>query len=132
MVVNRHRELFLCHVLADDVVVEELPDEVGVLLDAAGFAQVAEARAALGVTAAGFGVSVELGEDDDGEVQFFGEGFEAAGNFGDFELAVVLGAAGGRAQELQVVDEDRLDVVLRFEAAGFGAEFENGMFALTN
>ena len=50
---------------------------------------------------------------------------DAGGNFGDFELAIVLGAARGGAQELEVIDDDQLDVVLGLEPAGFGAQLED-------
>ena len=99
--------------------------EIGVLLDGAGFAQIGKARATLGFAGAALGVTVELGEDDDGDVQFFREPFEAGGNFRDFELAVVLRTAAGAAEELEVVDEDGLDAMLALEPAGLGAEFED-------
>ena len=52
---------------------DEQADDVGVLLDAAGFAQIAQARAALAVAGALFRITVELGEDDDRDVQFLGQ-----------------------------------------------------------
>src|SRR5712672_6673 len=51
-------------------------DDVGVLLDGAGFAEVGELRAAL-VALWGAG---ELAEDEDGNLQLFGEAFEGAGD----------------------------------------------------
>ena len=38
--------------------------------------------------------AVQLSENDDGNIEFHGEGFEAARDFGDFDLAVILGSAG--------------------------------------
>ncbi len=49
-------------------------DEIGVLLDGAGFTQIAQARAALAVAGAGLGITVELGQDDDGNLQLLGAG----------------------------------------------------------
>ena len=46
----------------------------------------------LGVRLLGF--AVQLSENDDGNVEFHGEGFETARDFGDFDLAVILGSAG--------------------------------------
>jgi hypothetical protein len=66
-------------------------DDVGVLLDGAGFAEVGEDR--LAVAAALLGGAGELGEGDDGNLQLLGEGFEAARDGRDF-LGAVLVAAG--------------------------------------
>ncbi len=67
----------------------EEANHVGVLLDGTGFTEVGENGA---LAFALFDGTVELGEDDDGDVEFFGEAFEAGGDFGDFDLAVVFGA----------------------------------------
>jgi hypothetical protein len=71
-------------------------DYVGVLLDGAGFAEIAEQR--LFVVAAALAGAGELGERDDGDFHLFGEGFEAAGDGGDFLGAVLeaLAALGGQ------------------------------------
>jgi hypothetical protein len=66
-------------------------DDVGVLFDGAGFAEVGEER--LLVAAALLGGAGELREREDGDVQFFGERFEAARDGRDF-LGAVLVAAG--------------------------------------
>ena len=84
-------------------------DHVGILLDGAGLAQIAE-HGALVVAAALAGAG-ELRERDDGDVQLLGQGLEAAGDGGDLlgAVLVVLACrrrAGGRHQ-LQVVDDDR-------------------------
>ena len=47
------------------------------------------------------------------------------GDFRDFDLAVVLRAARGGAQELQVIDDDQLDIVLGLQPAGLGAQFQD-------
>ena len=69
--------------------------------------------------------AVELGEADDGDVEFAGEGFEAAGDCGDLDLAGFACRAGG-GEELEVVDHDGSDAVLGGHAAGAGAELEDG------
>ena len=104
-------------------------DDVGVLLDGAGFPKVGEER--LAVAAALLRGAGELGERDDGDVEFFGECFEATGDGGDF-LGTVLVAAGLRAHgtgahQLEVVDDDEVETALRLaEAARFGAHFGEG------
>ena len=110
---------FLVAAVHDGFAVQE-HDDVGILLDAAGFAEVAGAGEAL----FGFAGAIELREAEDGDVEFAGEGFDAAGDRGDFLLAVV-GLAGG-FHELEVVDGDEFDVVLELEAAGLGAEVHEG------
>ncbi len=66
-------------------------------------------------------VAVELGEDEDGDAQLAGEGFEAAGDVGDFQAALFDADAGG--DELEVVDDEEGEVgVLGFEPPGAGFE----------
>jgi hypothetical protein len=79
-------------------VADEESDDVGILLDGAGFAEIAEARTAGAGACALLGVSVQLGQNDDGEFELFSEGFDAIGDFLDFDLAVLLGAAGAGAE----------------------------------
>ena len=102
--------------------------DVGVLLDGAGLAEVGEQR--LLVAGALFGSAGELREGDDGDAEFFGEGFEAAGDAADFLGAVLelfLRAAGGAGHELEVVDDDEVEgAFLLAEAAGLGAHFGEG------
>ena len=95
----------------------EKPNQVGVLLDAARFAQVAQTRPAFAVAGAVFRISIELRGDDDRNVQLLGEAFDAGGDFRDLDLAVLLAAPRGRAQELEVIDDDQLDLVLRSAGA---------------
>ena len=104
---------------------DEQADEIGVLLDAARFAQVAQARPAFAVAGAVFRISIELCRDDDRDVQLLGESLDAGGDFRDFDLPIVLPAPRGRAQQLQVIDHDQFDVVLRLEPARLGAQLEN-------
>ena len=75
--------------------------------------------------AALLGIPVELREDDDRNGQFLGQGLEAAGDFRDLDLAIVLRAPRGRAQELEVIDEDGLDPVLAFEPPRLRAQLED-------
>ncbi len=104
-------------------------DDVGVLLDGAGFAEVGEHG--FFVAAALLGGAGELAQGDDRQVEFFGEGFEAAGDGGDFLGAVFVAAlpCPGSARraprhELEVVDDDEVEAAVHLaEAAGFGAHF---------
>ena len=57
------------------VVAVDEHDDVGVLFDGAGFAQVAHHGAFVGAL---LDAAVELREGDDGALQFFGQGLEAA------------------------------------------------------
>jgi len=92
-------------------------DDVGVLLDGAGFAEVGE----LGAAFVAFGGAGELAEDEDGNLQFFREALEAAGNAGDFFLAVAEAAA--RGDQLEIIDDEKREALVAFEPAGFGAYF---------
>ena len=58
-----------------------------------GFAQVAQTRPPFALAGALLGITVELGQDDDRDVQLLRERFEAGGDFRDFDLAIVLRAA---------------------------------------
>ena len=60
--------VFLAHEQADDV---------GILFDGAGFAQIAQPRLAFAIAGALLGITVELREDDDRDVQFLGERLDA-------------------------------------------------------
>src|SRR5712675_2666159 len=95
-------------------------DDVGVLLDGAGFAEVGELRAAL-IALWGAG---ELAEDEDGNLQLFGEAFKGAGDAGDFFLAIAEAAA--RGDQLQIIDDEEREAFVALQAAGFGADFEDG------
>ncbi len=104
-------------------------DNVGVLLDRAGLAQVGEDG--LFVAAALFGGAGELGEGEDGDVELLGEGLEAAGDGGDFLGAVLImprgGARGSGGHKLQIIDDHEVEAALGLaEAASFGAHFGEG------
>ena len=102
-----------------DLGTHEETDEVGILLDRTGFPQIAHPRLA----AAGVRIPVQLGEDDDGDVQLFGDALNPAGDLGDLLFPTVLAANVWRFEELEVVDHDHADAVLLLEPAGFGLEF---------
>lgn len=109
-------------VVGVDLGPHEEADEVGILLDRAGFPKIAHARLA----AAGVGIPVQLGEDDDRDVEFFGDAFDPAGNLGDLLFPSVLSRDVGCLEELKVIDHDHANAVLLLEAAGFGLEFVDG------
>ena len=96
--------------------------KVGILLDRAGLAEVV--KGGLGV---GFlGLPVQLGQDDHGDLELHGQGLEASGDFGDFDLAVFLGAAGTRGEELEIIDDQDIDAELFFDPAGAGPKLADG------
>ena len=115
-------------------------DDIGVLLDGAAFAQVAEHGDGRFAALDGAG---ELGDGEDGHVKFAGDFFEGAGDDAEFGDAVGFdGGAGPGVDELDVVDDDqaeaaglggvavlpRLAVEQAFvEVAGFGADFGEGL-----
>ena len=72
------------------------------------------------------GFTVELSEDDDGNIKLHGECFEATRDLRNFDLAVIFGATGARGEKLEVIDNKNFDVVLLFEAAGSGTELADG------
>src|SRR5580658_3056563 len=94
-------------------------DDVGVLLDSAGFAEVGK----LGAAFVALGGAGELAENENGYLQFFREAFEAAGDAGDFFLAVAEAATGG--DELQVVDDQEREAFVALEPASLCADFED-------
>ena len=79
-----------------------------------------------GLSVGFLGFTVELGEDDDGNIEFHGECFEAARDFRNFDLAVIFGATGARGEKLEVIDDKDFDIVLFFEAAGARTELADG------
>jgi hypothetical protein len=78
-------------------------DDVGVLLDGTGVAQVGELRDGW---VARFDGTRELRQGNDRDVEFAGQTLQATRDFGDFLLAAVR-AAGAAGDELEVVDDDR-------------------------
>ena len=88
-----------------DVIVLATPEEddaVGVLLEAAGLAQVREHGALL--PAPFLDVAAELAEGDDGGVELLGQLLEAAADAADFLLPVAFSVT---AHELDVVNQDQ-------------------------
>src|SRR6266853_116665 len=96
-------------------------DDVGVLLDGARFAQVRELRPAV-LAAALLRRARQLRQRHDRDVELLGQRLERARNVGNLLLAVLRIA--GTLHQLQVIDDHEADVVLRLEAAGFGAHGE--------
>ena len=72
----------------------EKADHVGVLLDGAGFPQVRHPGDADVFAGPAFRSPVELGEDEDGDAEFFGEALDAGGDFRDFPLTGVFRLLG--------------------------------------
>src|SRR5258706_11462 len=95
--------------------------DIRVLLDGARFAQVGELRPAV-LAAALLGCARQLRQRHHGDVQLLGQRLERAGDVRDLLLAVLRIA--GPLHQLQVIDDHEADVVLRLEAARFGAHGE--------
>src|ERR1700730_15318383 len=99
----------------------EEEDLVGVLLEGARLPQVGE----LGLLALpGLHRARELGERHHRHVQLLGQGLERAGDLGDLLLAVLLLVAP--AHELEIVDHDQDEPVLRLHAPGLGPRLQHG------
>src|SRR5690242_6696177 len=99
----------------------EEEDHVGVLLEGTRLPQVRE----LGLLAlAGLHRAGELGERHHRHVQLLGQGLERAGDLGDLLLPVLLLVPP--AHELEVVDHDQVEPVLRLHAPGLGPRFQHG------
>ena len=64
--------------------------------------------------------------DDDRNLQFLRQSFESRGYFRDFQLAIVLRAAGSGPKQLQIINDHHAHVLLRFEPARLRPQFENG------
>src|SRR5260221_1382569 len=108
-------------ILLVDLLAKDKHNNVGVLLNRPGFAQIGELRPV--VAAPAFGSTAELRQGEDGNLEFLGDGFQSARNGGDF-LGAVFEALAAAGHELQVVDDQQVEAPLRlFEAAGFGAHF---------
>ena len=99
-----------------DLFAEDEADNVGILLDGAGFAKIAQLRAV--IAGARFGRAAELREHQEGQSQFLRQQLQSAREGADFLVAIFDAAAA--AHELQVVDHDQAEAVLGFEAAQFG------------
>src|SRR5712692_1482033 len=99
-------------------VVELLPideaDDVGVLLDCPGLAQVGQLRPAV-LPSPLFGRARELRDCDDGHVELLGERLEGAGDVGDLLLPVL--DVAGPLHQLQVVHDHERNVVLGLQPA---------------
>ena len=107
------------HVLAVD---EE--DDVGVLLDGAALAQVAEHG---DVGLAGLDGAGHLGEGQDGHLQLARQFLERAGDVAHLGDAVdVEATAGAAVHQLHVVDDDQVQADFMGQAAGLGAQLGDG------
>src|SRR5438132_2074841 len=98
----------------------EKEDEVGVLLESAGLAQVGQ----LGLLAlAALHRARKLGEGHHGHVELLGQGLERARDLGDL-LLPVLGVPA--PHELEIVDDDEVEAVLGLHASRLGPRLEHG------
>ena len=71
----------------------EKADEICILLDRAGLAQIAQARPALAIARASLRVAIELSENHDRDAQLLCQGLDAGRDFRDFHLTVIESAA---------------------------------------
>src|SRR6516225_5935726 len=86
-----HVALFGRGVEVEEIGAVDEHDDVGVLFDRTGLAEVGELRATL----VALGSAGELAEDEDGDLQLLGETFESAGYAGDLFLAGIKAATPG-------------------------------------
>src|SRR5713226_3717659 len=99
----------------------EEEDDVGVLLERARLPQVRE----LGLLAlAGLHCAGELGERHHRHVQLLGQRLQGARDLGDLLLPVLLLVAP--THELEVIDHDQVEPVLRLHAPGLGPRLQHG------
>src|SRR5262245_59120124 len=110
--------LFPLQAIAVGPVQEE--DEIGVLLEGARLAQIGELRL---LTLPALHGARELGEGDHGHVELLGQRLEGAGNLRDLLLAVLRAAT---PHELEVVDHDHVEAVLRLPAPRLRPCLEHG------
>ena len=73
-----------------------------------------------------FGFTIELSEDDDRNLEFHGEGFEATGYFGNLDLPVFFAPTGAGGEKLEVIDDQNIDAVLFFDPAGPSPKLADG------
>src|SRR5215207_11583992 len=123
--VLRHDDLGLApvgRVVVVHVVAVDEHDDVGVLLDRPGLAEVGQHGALVGPQ---LELAGELAEGDDGTLELAGEDLEATADLGHLDLAVL-----GRpttAHQLEVVDDDHAEVAdLALEPAGLGPDLHDG------
>ena len=86
-------------------------DEVRILFNSAGFAQVAHHRSFVGAL---FQRTIELRECNHRHVEFLGQRFETTRNFRNFGGAIFLVA--GHLHQLQVVNDNEAQVVFALES----------------
>src|SRR6202041_1636785 len=89
-------------------------NDVGVLFDRTGFAQVRQLRV-LVVTA--FDLARQLRQRNHGNIQLLGERLQAGGDLGHFLHAVIVAALARSLQQLDVVDHDHVEPFLPLEPA---------------
>ena len=99
---------------------EDEHDDVGVLLEGAGLAEVGELRAVVG---ARFGGARQLRERDDRNLQLLGQPFQRARDGRELGLSALEAAAP--LHQLDVVDDQQVEPVLRLQAARLRAHLEH-------
>ena len=88
--------------------VGEHPDGISVLADGAGLAK--------------FTFVVQLGEGENGDVEFEGDGFETLGDGGDTLFAVITGCG----DELKIIDDNELERLFLVQASGESGDLSDG------
>ena len=96
--------------------------DVGVLFDGSRFAQVGEFRHLVG---ARFDGARELRECENGNVKFASELLKSSGYFGNFLDAIVAASPAASFHELEIIDNDESELVLRLEPPRHGAHLHD-------
>ena len=100
---------------------EDEHDDVGVLLDRTGFAQVGQLRA---LVVARFHLTRQLRQRDDRNVQLLRDGFQTLRNLGNLVHAAVLRRR--RSDQLKIVDKEHVQPVRPLQPPGAGGEGGDG------
>ena len=117
---DEFRNPFVLRVLVVHLITIDERDDVGVLLDRAGLAQIREHRPLVG---ARLGPTVELRKCDHGNVELLGQTLEPAADLRNLLLAPLCRAVG--AGQLEVVDDHEIEASLGRDASRLGLDLEH-------
>src|SRR3569623_52437 len=99
--------------------------DVGVLFDRAGFAKVGQLRA---LVVARLDLTRELRQRDNRNIEFLRQRLQAGGDLGDF-LHAVVGTLARTRQELDVVDDEKVEALLPLQPTRARHQLRDGAAA---
>ena len=94
-------------------------DQIGILFDGTRFPKIGKERSPVRPA---LDRSTELGQGDDRNVQFFGDGLQRPGNDRDLLLTVLAVVAPGH--QLKIIDHHKIEAGFRLLPTDLGAHFE--------